>query len=65
MRIKIGAKVVSRGWHVTFQTAEIAVSRQVFAEILSLTARCGYHPRQHEREIGSDATDHDGAGAPR
>jgi hypothetical protein len=33
--IKIGAKVVSD----TFQMAEIAVSRQMFAEILSLIAR--------------------------
>jgi hypothetical protein len=37
--IKIGAKVVSHGRYVTFQMAEVAVSRQVFAEILSLIAR--------------------------
>jgi len=37
--IKIGAKVVSHGRYVTFQMAEIAVSRQVLAEILSLIAR--------------------------
>ena len=37
--IKIGAKVVRHGRYVTFQMAEVAVSRQVFAEILSLTAR--------------------------
>ena len=37
--IKIGAKVVSHGRHVTFQTAEVAVSRQMFAEILSPIAR--------------------------
>ena len=37
--IKIGAKVFSRGRYVTFQTAEVAVPRQMFAEILSLIAR--------------------------
>jgi hypothetical protein len=37
--IKIGAKVVSHGRYVTFQLAEVAVSRQMFAEILSLIGR--------------------------
>jgi Transposase DDE domain group 1 len=37
--IKIGAKVVSHGRYVTFQLAEVAVSRQIFADILSLIAR--------------------------
>src|SRR5919198_4388518 len=37
--IKIGAKVVSHGRYVTFQLAEVAVSRQIFQEILSLIAR--------------------------
>ena len=37
--VKIGAKVVSHGRYVTFQMAEVAVSRQMFAEILSLIAR--------------------------
>ncbi len=37
--IKIGAKVVSHGRYVTFQMAEVAVSRQMFTEILSLIAR--------------------------
>jgi Transposase DDE domain group 1 len=37
--IKIGAKVVSRGRYVTFQMAEVAVSRQMFADILLLIAR--------------------------
>jgi Transposase DDE domain group 1 len=32
--IKIGAKVVSHGRYVTFQFAEVAISRQMFAEIL-------------------------------
>jgi hypothetical protein len=44
-RIKIGAKVVSHGRYVTFQLAEVAVPRQMFAEI----CRSGRHPRHHER----------------
>jgi hypothetical protein len=37
--IKIGAKIVSHGRYVTFQIAEVAVPRQMFAKILSLIAR--------------------------
>ena len=37
--IKIGAMIVSHGRYVTFQMAEIAVSRQMFADILRLIAR--------------------------
>src|SRR6266568_309265 len=37
--IKIGAKVVNHGRYVTSQMAEVAVPRQMFAEILSLIAR--------------------------
>src|SRR6185295_11675956 len=37
--IKIRAKVVSHGGYVTFQLAEVAVSRQMFADVLSLIAR--------------------------
>jgi hypothetical protein len=37
--IKIGAKVVSHGRYVTFQMAELAASRQMFADILLLIAR--------------------------
>jgi hypothetical protein len=36
--IKIGAKVVAHGRSVTSQTAEVAVSRQMFADILSQIA---------------------------
>ena len=36
--IKIGAKVVRHGRYVIFQMAKVAVSRQMFAEILSLFA---------------------------
>jgi Transposase DDE domain group 1 len=42
--IKIGAKVVSHGRYVTFQMAEVAVSRQMFADILSLIARLRASP---------------------
>ncbi len=34
--IKIGAKVVLHGRYVTFQLAEIALPRRLFAEILRL-----------------------------
>jgi hypothetical protein len=34
-----GAKVVSHGRYVTFQMTEVAVPRQMFADILSLVAR--------------------------
>jgi hypothetical protein len=37
--IKIGAKVVSYGRYVALQLAEISVSRQMFADILSLIGR--------------------------
>jgi hypothetical protein len=37
--------VVSHGRYVTFQVAEIAVSRQMFDEILALIASCGRRPR--------------------
>ena len=36
--IKIGAKVVSHGRYVTFQMAEVAVPRKLFADILRLIA---------------------------
>ena len=34
--VKIGAKVVRHGRYVTFQLAEVAVPRTLFAEILRL-----------------------------
>jgi hypothetical protein len=37
--MKIGAKVVSHGRYVSFQLAEVAVPRQMFADILMLIAR--------------------------
>ena len=41
---KIGAKVVRHGRYVTFQMAEAAVSRQMFAGILSLSPVYGAPP---------------------
>src|SRR6476660_4888458 len=37
--IKIGAKVASHGRYLTFQMTEVAVPRQMFADILVLIAR--------------------------
>jgi DDE family transposase len=42
--VKIGAKVVSHGRYVTFQMAEVAVPRRMFADILSLIARLRVPP---------------------
>ena len=41
--IKIGAKVVRHGRYITFQLAEVAVSRALFDEILRLIS--GLWPR--------------------
>jgi hypothetical protein len=48
----IGAKVVSHGRYVRFQMAEVAVSRQMFAEILSLIARAAGTTRASVRGAG-------------
>ncbi len=34
--MKIGAKIASHGRYVTFQMAEVAIPRRLFAEILRL-----------------------------
>ena len=52
--IKIGAKVVSHGRYVTFQLAEVAVSRQMFKEILMLIPGCGRRRPQHDGGFGSE-----------
>jgi hypothetical protein len=44
--IKIGAKDISHGCDVTFQPAGVAVSRQMFADILMLIARLQAPPAQ-------------------
>jgi hypothetical protein len=54
--ITIGAKVVNHGRYVTFQMAEVAVSRQMFNEILSLIARLRAPPAPALRRLWSDAT---------
>ncbi len=36
--VKIGAKVVAHGRYVTFQLAEVAIPKNLFAEILRLIA---------------------------
>jgi hypothetical protein len=46
--IKNGAKVISHGRYFSFQIAEVAVSRQMFAAILTLIARLRAPPRQRE-----------------
>ncbi len=43
--IKIGAKIVRHGRYVTFQLAEVAVSRRLFAEILRRIDRLRRIPR--------------------
>ena len=43
-RPRMSAKVVSHGRYVTFQMAEVAVPRRMFAEILSLIARLRARP---------------------
>jgi hypothetical protein len=50
--IKMGAKVVSHGRYATFQMAEVAVSQQMFADILSLIAGLRAPPGQHEEALG-------------
>ena len=45
--IKIGAKVVSHGRYLTFQMTEVAVPRQMFADILMLIARLRAPPALH------------------
>jgi hypothetical protein len=42
--IKIGAKVVSHGRYVTFQMAEVAIPRDVFAELLQRIAALRWPP---------------------
>jgi hypothetical protein len=62
--IKIGAKVVSHGRYVTFQMAEVAVPRQMFAEILSLIAPATGAARSGMTAAVSDETDDEGRGVP-
>jgi hypothetical protein len=54
--IKIGAEVVSHGRYVTFQLAEVAVSRQMFAEMLSLIARLRAPPAPDQHQTSTSMT---------
>jgi hypothetical protein len=62
--IKIGAKVVSHGRYVTFQLAEVAVPRQLFADILSLPG-CGHRPHPHDQRWATCTGYIRGRGMPR
>jgi hypothetical protein len=44
--IKIGAKVLRRSRYITFQMAEVAISKEIFAEILSRINRLRYCSQQ-------------------
>jgi hypothetical protein len=50
--LKIDAKVVNHGRYVTFQLSEVAVSRKMFADILSLIRDYGHRLPRHERPRG-------------
>jgi uncharacterized protein len=41
--IKVGAKIVSRGRYVAFQMAEVAIPRNLFADILRMIGECAFH----------------------
>src|SRR3954470_7392230 len=55
--IKIGAKVISHGRYVAFQMAEVAVPREVFADILLLIARLRAPPISPMVCVGARARD--------
>jgi DNA-binding winged helix-turn-helix (wHTH) protein len=61
---EIGGKVVSRGRYVTFQMAAVAVSRQMFADIMSLIARLRAPPAPAREARGQMCEGDDGRGAP-
>ena len=51
--IKIGAKVVRHGRYDTFQLAEVAISRRLFAEILRLIEGLRPKPAPARRRVSS------------
>ena len=61
---QIDAKVVSHDRYATFQMAEVAVSRQMFAEIRRSSLGRGRSPYRRDREM-DDTTNQDGRGTPR
>ncbi len=48
--IKIGAKIIRHSKYVTFQMAEVAVPRELFAAILERIQRFGVPPPLVQRE---------------
>jgi Transposase DDE domain group 1 len=42
--IKIGAKIVSHGRYVVFQMAEVAISKNLFADILRMIGELRFPP---------------------
>ena len=42
--IKIGAKIVSHGRYVVFQMAEVAISKNLFADILGMIGELRFPP---------------------
>ena len=48
---QIDAKVVSHDRYATFQMAEVAVSRQMFAKIRRSSLGCGRSPYRRDREM--------------
>jgi hypothetical protein len=66
--IKIGAKMVRHGRYVAFQMAEVAIPRNLFADILRMIAELRCRPlRRPLKELMCDAfeTDHGLIGLPK
>ena len=54
MRLKIGAKVVRLGRYITFQLAEVAIPRSLFANILRLID--GLRPALYRHDSGRSSS---------
>ena len=66
--IKIGAKVVTHGRYVAFQMAEVAIPRNLFADILRLIAELRPppdHSARVKRSFVTRPSQTHGRGAPR
>ena len=53
--VKIGAKIVRHGRYIVFQMAEVAIPRDLFADILRRIDRLRTTPSQHDDRIVSHA----------
>src|SRR5689334_16243972 len=62
--IKIGAKVVSHGRYVMFRMTHVAISRQTFAEILSLITRSHAPPAPARYGPGANVAGDEGHRVP-